>query len=138
MSNVHVRKSRARKPITDKAVHKAAWGNAKCQICKGPPVIQIRVSMLLKELMQKEPTLFASLGFLTGGRIPTFETTYGTMVCVSEVFACAKCRKDAEKAAAKAPSCALVEIQQRVPNSWTQKTIQVPVAVKSEPNGVAR
>lgn len=135
---IKIPKRKERRSVTDKAVHKAAWGTSKCLTCKGPPVIEIRVSMLLKELMTKEKNLFEAIGFLTGGQIPTFETTYGTMVCVSNVFACTRCRKDAEKAAAKAPSCALVEIFQKIPKSWTSKTIQVPVAVQAESNGAAR
>ncbi len=128
MSNgIVVRKSRIRKEVTDKAVHQAAWGNAKCNACGGPPVIHLRSSMLLKELMTEKRAMFDALGMLTGGKLPTFETTYGTMVCVAEAYACARCRKEAEVQAAKGPSNALVEIFQRVPNSWTSKTVQVPV-----------
>jgi len=136
--NIHVKRSRARKPLTDKAVHAAAWGDSKCTGCGGPPVIQLRSSMLLKELMTEKRAVFDALGFLTGGKLPTFETTYGTMVCVAEAYACARCRKQAEIQAAKGPSNCLVEIFQKIPNSWTQKTIQVPVSVHAQANGASR
>lgn len=80
--------------------------------CKNLPVIQIKMMMLMNEFAQRSPQLAAAIAATNpdGPFIPTVPTTFGPMVVFSRVAGCRTHQKDLEKAAAKAPSWVLVEI----------------------------
>ncbi len=71
----------------------------------------------------------AAIGQLNDGALPTVHMKWGEMVRISEVYACRGCRKDAERAAAKAPDWAFVEIEDALPK--TKIVVQVPAAYKN-------
>ena len=98
--------------MTAQEVH-ARWGiRQPCFSCGKMPVIMIRSLMLHDEFVKADPLLAAEIARTnpTGPFIPTFPTTYGPMVVVSRVTACSIHQREAEKAAAKAPSGFLIEI----------------------------
>jgi len=80
--------------------------------CKNIPVIQIKMLMLHDEFVQRQPKLAAMIAMTNeaGPYIPAVPTTFGPMVMFSKVTACRVHQKELEKAAAKAPSYVLVEI----------------------------
>jgi hypothetical protein len=80
--------------------------------CKNLPVIQIKMFMLHDEFVQRNPQMATMIAMSNpGGKyIPCTPTTFGPMVRFSTVAACRTHQKDAEMAAAKAPSYVLVEI----------------------------
>ena len=96
---------------TPKEVH---WQfmNLKCHACGRPAIIRIMVFISVYELVTRHPEISTALiASSPGGIIPTTKMRDGQeMVRVSDIGACASCRKDAEQAAAKQPSWAYVDI----------------------------
>lgn len=91
----------------------ARWGMRQgCFGCGKLPVILVRVFMKHDDFVKADPLLAAEIARTNpaGPYIPTFPMTYGPMVCVSKLTACRLHQKDLEKAAARSPSNALVEI----------------------------
>jgi len=80
--------------------------------CPNLPVIQIKMFMLHDEFVQRNPRMatMIALSNPNGKYIPCTPTTFGPMVRFSTVNACRTHQRDAERAAAKAPSYVLVEI----------------------------
>lgn len=80
--------------------------------CRNLPVIQIKCFMLHDEFVKQSPQMAMAIAATNpdGPFIPCTPTTFGPMVMFSKVAACRTHQKDAETAAAKAPSWVLVEI----------------------------
>lgn len=86
----------------------AKWGWRKpCSVprCPGMPVIKVTSYMPAKEFREAQPHI---PDHLIVGRL--VQMTSGPMVRVSSQLACLAHRVDLERAAAKAPSCYLIEI----------------------------
>lgn len=95
---------------TAQEVHaRVAWGGAKCDGCKGPPSIRIQIFVALNDMSLD--TRVALEAEIAAGRIRTVPLTNGPGVCVSRAFACAICQPAAERAAARGPSYAVVDIE---------------------------
>lgn len=90
----------------------SAWGRCTIAGCMHLPVIQIKCFMMLKDFTEKAPDLATAIAMSNpdGPFIPTVPMTFGPMVRFSTVNACKAHQADAERAAAKAPSWVLVEI----------------------------
>lgn len=99
---------------TAQEVHAKYGFRQACQAtgCGATPVIQIKMFMLHDEFVQRNPQMATMIAMSNpGGKyIPCTPTTFGPMVRFSTVAACRTHQKDAEMAAAKAPSYVLVEI----------------------------
>ena len=98
---------------TAQEIHaKIAWKRCSISGCNHLPVVQIRCLMLLDEFVKQSPQFASALAASNpdGPFIPTIPTTFGPMVKFSTVHACRDHQQDAEKAAAKAPSWVLIEI----------------------------
>lgn len=80
--------------------------------CKNLVTIQVKMFMAHDEFVQRNPELAAQIAATnpSGPYIPCTPMTFGPMVMFSKVSACRTHQKDLEKAAAKAPSWVLVEI----------------------------
>jgi len=82
-----------------------------CTVCRKPGKIRIRTLAQLAEVIKQAPEIVAAAAAgCEGGMVPTIPTKYGPMVCLTEVWACERCQKDAEKASAKHPSWVIVEV----------------------------
>ena len=91
----------------------AKFGFGKgCLLCGQPGVIRIRVLIQHDELVRRAPDIAAAIAASNpdGPFIPTFATSYGPMVRVSETIVCRFHRREVELAAAKGPSWAFIEI----------------------------
>lgn len=97
---------------TAEEVHAKFGIRLPCHTCNGMPVILIKTMMLHDEFVKRCPAIAAEVARTNprGPFVPTFPTTYGPMVMVSQVAACKTHQAAAEKAAAKLPSYILVEI----------------------------
>ena len=73
--------------------------------CGGTPVIRIMSFMPVTDFRARAPWIAEAL---IAPRV--VRMTYGPMVRIGKVLACAHHRQEAERAAARAPSCVLVEI----------------------------
>lgn len=113
---------------TAQEVHAREALRGKCTIEKCPnlPVIQIKCLMLAADFVKQAPTMAAAIAASNpdGPFVPTIPTTFGPMVKFSTVNACRTHQKEAETAAAKAPSWVLVEID-RGPGA-DRPIVQVP------------
>jgi hypothetical protein len=100
--------------VTAAEVHARHGFRQPCAIqgCSNLPVIAIKMLMLHDEFVKQSPLLAAEIARTnpSGPYIPCIDTTFGKMVMVSKTCACRTHQADAEKAAAKAPSWVLVEI----------------------------
>ncbi len=79
-----------------------------CTTCGKPSRIRIRILVQVAEVMKRAPEILA--GAFPDGKVASIPTKYGPMVCVGEAFACERCQKDAERAAAKHPDWCMAEI----------------------------
>jgi len=97
---------------TPQEVHRAlAWGGRKCDACRvSPAAIRVRVFAEYKEVLQRSPEFVLKLAADHNGEVPVVDFKQGKYIRVSEAFACAGCRTDLEREAAKAPSWCCVEI----------------------------
>ena len=84
---------------------------AKCAGCGGPPLVTIRSFAEEAEMLKRDPRLkvLQLVEPEKYGSIP-LGTKMGAYLRISEVFACASCAPDAERAAAKHPSWCFVDI----------------------------
>lgn len=80
--------------------------------CGNRPVIMIRCFMEHTDFVNQAPQMAAAIAATNpdGPFVPTVQMTFGTMVKISTVCACRMHQRDAELAAAKAPSWVFVEI----------------------------
>ena len=94
-------------------VHKAlAWGGRRCDKCGAPSAIRIRVFAEYKEVLQRSPEFVMKLAADHNGEVPVVDFKSGKFIRVSEAFACAGCKQEAQREAAKAPSWCCVEIDE--------------------------
>lgn len=91
---------------------KEAWKKCSIEKCPNLPVVQIRCFMTLDDFANKAPQMAAAIAASNpdGPFVPTVPMTFGPMVKFSSVCACRSHQSEAEKAASKAPSWVLVEI----------------------------
>ena len=94
-------------------VHARLGWRGRCNACGGPPVIQIRTFMLLEDAVKTCPEYVGMIAMTNPAgtlEVPTQKTKFGDMIRVGSVLACKHHQKEAELAAARGPSNALVEI----------------------------
>lgn len=109
--NIHVKKFAGGRETPQEMHARIAWAGRRCLHCKGPPAIRIKVFAPVEELKQRSPHVMAGLASaFPGGSIPVVPTVHGPMLKTTDVVFCARCAPAAERAAAKGPSWALVEI----------------------------
>lgn len=120
----HIRKL-AGGSMTPQEMHRAIGLRKRCVGCGQPAAVRIKVLVQLSELVKRQPEFVAQIMATNpeGPVMPTVPTKFGPMVKVSDVGACELCRKTAMVTAARAPSWALVEIDEG-PKNTTQ--VQVP------------
>ena len=83
-----------------------------CYGCGSPKCVeQIIVFMPAKEFVKRAPQVAAVIAAKNDGRLPCARMKDGPYVSVSDVTTCSHCQKDARKAAATAPSFAIVEFR---------------------------
>lgn len=109
--NIHLKKLFGGKETAEQVHRQSLPG--KCP-CGGPPAIQIRTFMPVDEVI-KNPPFAMSLAARNEGKIPCvdFKGPGGVprkFVRVGTVYACDSHKVEAERAAARGPSCAVVEI----------------------------
>lgn len=116
--------------MTPEEAHRAYGIRKSCYVCGKPAAIRIRVLVQLEEITKRNPEFVAHVAATNpeGPYIPTVPTRYGPMVKMSDVGACDNCKVEAERAAARGPSWAIVEIDRGPGADKTQ--VQVP---KGEP-----
>jgi hypothetical protein len=97
---------------TAEEVHAQYGFRRHCEVCHQPPVIRVKMFMLMSEFANRAPDMAAMIAMTNpdGDFIPTVPTKFGPMVKFSDVTACRFHKKELELAAAKAPSWVLVEI----------------------------
>jgi hypothetical protein len=114
---IHTKKNFPAKGVVD-TYREITWGNKRC-LCGREADIRIWVWGEEQEVVkraQANPMFALQVQSLYGGNTPVgMETSSragygGKFIRVSETFACASCRKIAEKEAAKAPGWCFVEI----------------------------
>lgn len=118
--------------LSAQETHRAAAFHAHPCICGRPAVVRIKVLVQLAELTKRQPEMIAQICATNpdgSWTVPTVPTKYGPMVKVSDIGACENCRADAEKAAARGPSWAIVEID-RGPNPKEAVSAAVPDNIK--------
>lgn len=83
---------------------------ARCE-CGGPPALMIRTFALLKDLVEKDPEMYAVLAAKHDmPSPPAFRSKHGPMTMLGMTTACDLCRQTAAKAAAKLPSWVIVDV----------------------------
>lgn len=129
---VHIKKFDGGRSTPDEMHRKYALGGGKkrCATCGNPKVaIRIRVLVELAELTKRNPDFVAGImatnpdGSMT---VPSVRTKYGQMVRVNDAVFCDNCKVGAEKAAAKGPSWAIVEIDRQGLGKSFKPVVQVP------------
>lgn len=122
---IHIKRFAGGK-MTPQEMHVQAM-HKPCALCGMPASARLRTLVQLNELIKRQPEFVAQVAATNpaGPFIPTVPTTYGPMVKVSDVGACTRCRKQAEIAAARGPSWAIVEISEG-PEARNPVHAQVP------------
>ena len=117
-----------KKKLAPHELHRALGIRKKCEQCGAPAAIRIKVLVALDELTRRAPEYVANIMASNpdGPFVPTIETKYGPMVKTSDIGACDNCRVEAEKAAAKGPSWAIVEIDRQGLSGSFPIVAQVP------------
>ena len=121
--------------MTPSELHRAIGIRKSCMYCGQPAAVRIRVLVALDELTRRQPEYVAQIMATNpdgSWTVPTLPTKYGPMVKVSDVGACSHCRREAEIAAARGPSWAIVEISAG-PDPTNKVAAQVPVALVPTP-----
>lgn len=94
-------------------VHRrVVWGDKRCTACRQRPVvIEIKTMILVKDLPSDVRAALV-LGLAAGDpRMPKpFDTPHGKALTTGQIFACQHHARDAELAAARGPSYAIVTI----------------------------
>ena len=92
------------------AHRKFAWAGRVCTTCGGKPVLRIKTFMRAEDFAHMaDPGVLAMIKAQCGNKIPTAPTKFGPICRIGDAFACAACRSDAEKSAARLPDYILVE-----------------------------
>ena len=110
-STIHVRRFMDGAMTPEEAHCSVVFANDKCGGCGARP--RVRVTIFLPEdEMRKRHQLFDVMATTNPAalRKMTVRTAHGNYVRVSEAFACKSCQPALEKAAAQAPSYAMVDI----------------------------
>lgn len=121
--------------VSAQEVHAALGVGKPCRGCNAPASIVLRTFVREDDLIAKRPQLAGTLLAMAAAagmpglvpKLPTVDMKYGKMVRVAEMAVCTRCAPEAERAAAKGPSWALVEID-RGPQD--KRPIQVPAALQ--------
>ena len=96
VENRHIKKFMGGR-ATPREVHAATSVRRQCLKCPARAIMRIRVLADLDELTRRQPVFTALVAAdAPGGRVPTVDTTYGKMVMLHDVGACAMCRKAVE------------------------------------------
>jgi|WetSurSiteA1Bulk_404760.scaffolds.fasta_scaffold10815_2 hypothetical protein len=95
----------------------------KCLSCSNKASVRFRIFVPPDEFFRRSPNAAAKMAADNGGGLPTVRMRDGQrMTLVSDNGFCSHCLKDAEIAAARGPSWAVVEID-RGPNP--QRSVQI-------------
>lgn len=105
---VHRRKLFGGRVTAEELHHKLAWGGAKCSACSAPPAIRIQIFVALSDMSLDTRTAVEIQ--LALGKLHAVMTDRGKVIRTSLMFACTGCQQAAERAAAKGPSYAIVDI----------------------------
>lgn len=109
----------------EEAFRRGEFGANRCTQCGAPPEIRIMVFEEVAELERRAPTVMAAFKldcYERGDGIPTIMLKSSPTadpkphLRTTVIFACARCRKYAEIAAAHAPTNAIVEITEAPKN----------------------
>jgi hypothetical protein len=96
--------------LTPQQLHaELAWHKRKCGGCGGPPAMRIQSFVLLSDL-QPEARVVVDCEIALN-RLHTTKMEDGPAIRIGDLFACSMCSPAAERAAAKAPSYAIVWIE---------------------------
>jgi len=99
------------KVLTPTELHRAvAWSGGVCDKCGGIPVVRVRVFGEAKEVCQRSPEFVMKLAAQNEGTIPVVDFKDGKYIRVSQAYACASCKQELIREAAKAPSWCCVEV----------------------------
>lgn len=128
---VHIKKFDKGRSTPDEMHRRYALGIGKkvCKTCGNPKLaIRIRVLVQLAELVKRNPDFVAGImaSNPNGVEVPTIRTKYGPMVRVTDEAFCDNCKVGAERAAAKGPSWAIVEIDRQGLGKSFKTVVQVP------------
>lgn len=117
---VHIKKFGHLTGETPTEMHRrVTWKGARCTACTAPAAIRILTFIPVEELKVRAPNVYAGLVHdcaSRGEELPVTKLRSSKVsdpkpyLCTSTVFACDHCKATAEKAAAHAPSFAIVEI----------------------------
>lgn len=95
--------------ITAHEIHaKYAWNNRRCDACGGPTAIRVQIFVALRDMsaaVREAVEVEIALG-----RIHAKSTINGPAVRTSFMHACSGCSMAAERAAARGPSFAMIDI----------------------------
>lgn len=110
-SVVHIKKF-ADGRMTPEEMHcQVVFAGEKCGGCGALPRIRVSIFMPQDEVLKRHPQIAAlALHDPAKLRKMTVRNAHGTYFKVSESFACKSCQPALERAAAKAPSYAMVDI----------------------------
>lgn len=119
---IHVKKFMDGKIAPEELHAMFAWAGKKCR-CGTTPFVRCLSFAPFAELNERAPGMLVQMAIENNGTIPMVEFTYGKFVRIGEAYACGRCMRALERAAAKHPSWVLVEWQ-KAPTMSTQ--VQVP------------
>lgn len=125
---VHIKKFDGGRRTPDEMHRQYTYRGKRCRTCNSDkPAIRIRVLVELQELTKRNPEFVAMImtSNPNGVAVPTIKTKYGAMVKVTDEVFCDNCKVGAERAAAKGPSWALVEIDRGLKDNF-KPVVQVP------------
>lgn len=109
MSEIRHRKKLFGGRETAQQVHaEMAWWGMSCGSCGGPPALRVQIFAYLSDLDATARQVMAME--IEAKRVDPLKTKDGTLVRMSEAVACAMCAPRLERAAAKAPSWAHVDL----------------------------
>lgn len=95
--------------VTAEELHaKLAWGGANCSACPSPAAMRVQIFVALRDMsanLRRAVEIQVALG-----NIHTVPTALGPAVRTSYQFACHRCSPALERAAARGPSYAIVDI----------------------------
>lgn len=95
--------------MTAQQIHaKYAWHGRKCDGCGAPPAMRIQVFVALQDMEVKLRE--AMMVEIAMRRVVTKMTVLGTAVRTTFVHACERCGPAAQRAAARGPSYAMVDL----------------------------
>jgi hypothetical protein len=108
MSVIHRKKLFDGRETAQQVHAELAWYGLSCGSCGGPPALQVQVFALLSDL---SPNARLVMGIeIENKRVDPIKTPKGTAVRMSHAVACSMCAPALERAAARGPSWAWVEL----------------------------